>query len=56
MRSDLFRTNNVDKNVFPQQHDDITDLRNKLAATEDIHIKRNLNLRLATQYLIRPES
>lgn len=42
------------KNGFSQQHDDINDLRNKLAATEEINIKSDLNLRLATQYLTKP--
>jgi hypothetical protein len=42
------------KNGFSQQHDNINDLRNKLAVTEDINIKSDLNLRLATQYLTKP--
>jgi hypothetical protein len=35
------------KSGFSQQHDDINDLRNKLAATEDVNTKSDLNLRIA---------
>ena len=42
------------KKGFSQQHDNINDLRNKLATVEQINIKSDLNLRLATQYLTKP--
>jgi hypothetical protein len=44
------------KKGFSQQHDNINDLRNKLATVEQMNIKSDLNLRLATQYLTKPES
>lgn len=40
--------------AFAQQHDQISDLRNKLATASDINVKINLNMRLGTQYLNKP--